>query len=485
MGFELLAMAIWATIVVLVLATMVGTLVRGLTLPRQLRGRVESVCGVCRYEVTPGHRDTCPECGNPYLRGGILTKSLAKQARPSVWSVLVSWTVLYTIFAGIVFGFVMSAGYAMGGGASQFTCNQTFEAIRDDAGAPTGVAGYTVRYDADLTVQNYMSLQSGTLSISVRPDHGPSVVATIDLATGAWQATGGAQPLNGQVFDDQAATQLLASAGIDVTASYVQHEAQLLAGSIVALRNDPMTTSSDNMGLIPSQLQPTTPFSPIPWQPFSLDVTSSGRTTLGQAEYQFESVVTDPTHHAPRFSGRIALAFADDDTHALAHVHLTLSPSVGWPVEMDYDPAAHTVHLEHGDQKRELQVGDHHAAVLAARNEAGLTDADTDVRDGIDELAGLIADAETSPGPHLTLYLTPPPASLPPAAPDGEPDGGFATQNSSIVNYGSYPGGPFGDYLPMTICLAIEFVLYLVGAVLIILRRRAMFRSIERPATTA
>ncbi|MBZ0171425.1 MAG: hypothetical protein K8E66_03510, partial [Phycisphaerales bacterium] len=363
----------WLLILALPSALLLSIIVRGLTLPKFLRGRARSVCGVCHYEVTPGYRDTCPECGRPYLKGGILTRLLAKQMRPGVASILVSWTLLCLLLGGFVLMVVSTVGFGAMSQTTRFTYSQTFRSTRDDGNTPTGVAGYDVRFDADLTTDFVGPVKSGALTVSIRPDSGPTVLVAIDPVTLDWQASGGDRPRSGGLFDAAAAQEALVSAGIDVSTAYVRREADLLADAVEDIHRDPTMATNTELGW---GQNPSTSSFPHrsgppagPWTPFYLDVTASGTNADGDSEYQFESVVTDTARGVPEYEGRISLVIDDTEPRALRAVRLTLRPSEGWPVEMVYDPARKVATLTRGDQTNEYQADTHHAAVLAARDE--------------------------------------------------------------------------------------------------------------------
>ena len=375
----------WLLIGGIPLALLALVLVRGLTLPRGMKRATPAVCGHCRHGIASVSRDTpmlerCPECGTPYTVGGVLTLSLAKKTRPGLVALLLCWTLLagsITMFAWAIAGTVAATSTMSSGMQQSFS--QSIGAVRSDGGAPTSEPGYSVRFDADLTYQWTGPATGGAITLTLRPDNGPSTRLEIDAASGSWTlpSTGDTGP----VFDEPGAARAFAAAGIDETTAWAQHEAGLLAAAVDFLRSDPATAMYDvlsNPASGASTSVSTSPFGAtvttrttvgaggggtsvtrsISWSPDHLVATSQAGDSATGLTFGFESDTIDqrytgnPSVHA--YDGTLGALFNDDGSGpVLSLVTVTVRPPEGWPATLVYEPRAMSAEITRGSETSE------------------------------------------------------------------------------------------------------------------------------------
>ncbi len=489
MGFAIFAALIWIVIAAVPVALLISVLVRGLTLPRGLSPGSPAVCGKCLHEVASVSAETpmlerCPECGLPYIRGGVLTLALAKKTRPGMVSVIICWTGLAAVITMIGSGIALSVATASSiGSGMQQSFSQTITAVRTDAGQPTGEPGYEIRFDGDIAYQWGAGASSGTIEMVIRPESGPAARVEVDAGTGAWTipATG----TSGNAFDGVAALDALRLAGIDTTPAYVQVEADALASTVAYIRRDPETALYDVLGNSPvaqtGHAHQT--WNAYTWSPTHLANPAQEGDSSGTLRFTFESDTTNygytATRSAHAYDGSIAFFFADDGAGPrVDRVTVTVRPPEGWPATMVYTPADDGVRVERAGTVSELTASSAHEAMTRLAESAGLLTPAGAHDPGLGDLAELIDEIRDDP----RVYDGPPPApamptpATPPAATgaDGQPDGGFVSPGGASQNYtmGSYgPDFPIAAFIVGVVGL----LGWIVGLVLIILRRVTIY----------
>ena len=468
---------------------LIVVIVRGLTLPRGLRRGKAAVCGRCAQEdaeITDGAPLPlrCPECGIRYAQAGLLTLGLAKRGRPGMASVIICWTVLSIGIGGFATSIVSSfATFGGGGVAAHQRFSHTITTVRTDGGAPTNADGYEIRFDGDLEYNFGSPVSAGTLSLTVRPDNGPSAAISINPADGTWSipATGA----SGTAFNRNAALASLEAGGIDTSPAYVGFEADELADAVQLVRADPDTAIYGVLGGYGNTYtQPSNTLGvTTSWYPGSLAVTDQKGDSSGELRFGFESDTTDSSYSGTPservFDGAVAFRFADDGAggRRVDTVELFVRPPEGWPVTLRYslDDASGTLTQQGGAESHTPESD--LAALEKVAELTGTTGASGALDPGLSDVLRLSEEARKTPTTHDQAAPAHPHASGQTGAAanapgDGEPDGGFVSLRPATQNWVTPMGGyqsafPIAILGPMGGC----FLLYAGGVVFIVVRR--------------
>lgn len=474
---------------------LIRIVIRGLTLPRGLRRGRAAVCGRCSQEVAEITDAAplplrCPECGTKYAQAGLLSLGLAKRTRPGMASVIVSWTLLMLGVSAFAAGIVGSIAGINGG---TFTANQSFShtvrAVRTDGSAPTGIAGYEVRFDGDLEFAYGSPVSSGTLELALRPDSGPAVRVEIDPATTAWTipSTGD----TGSSFDRAAARAAFAAAGLDTSPAYIDFEAGELADAVRFVRTSPDQACYSVLGTGSSYNAPITTSGVVTsWYPSSLSVTGQRGGAAGPLRFEFESDTIDANYNGnpsnQAYDGHIEFRFKPAGVGSVAtprtvtEVLITVRPPEGWPVALNYNLDASTGSVAEGQNTDAFVPASDRDAVEKIAEIAGLADGAGSYDPGLRDLIDLIDEVRRNPTIHdnpgsHTHTASQAHATANPAG-DGEPDGGLVSARAATQSYGNTSPG-FASSFPVAIMITLGacFVIYAAGIVGIAVRRTKIF----------
>lgn len=482
MLFGLLMMIPYLLVLLVPVVLLVGVIVRGLTLPRVLNRAGGSVCGACAHGVAPG-ADRCPECGRLYREAGIFTVFVARRTRPGLTRCIFSWTGLCLLLGIFAAGISQWVTYGMGGMTQNVSFTEILAANRDDGLTPTGVPGYEVRFDASVEYDWGNAVKSGTLGVEIRPDAGKTVRIDIDPSDTSWTVTHDGQTLTGSLFDEIAARDVLSAAGFDTSKPYIIRESRDLADAVRLVHRSPEVAQwsvTGNQPYGPGTSAGAVASSPLDsWWPDSLSetgrITSGNQTTVG-----FES----DRYGADQFQGEARLFFSAGPAVALDRVEVMIRPASGDAVELEYVPASRDATITHGTDVHTLSDKWPEYAIAEAMRMIGVA---THHGDNVaDDLADLIDIAER----QAWLIVSTQPASgtaqpaSTPGASDGEPDGGLVVRTQSTQNWVNPMRA--SSMFPLLAAIGIVIVIYIVGIVVIILRRAAIYRGYDaKPGAAA
>lgn len=409
-------------------------------------------------------------------------------------SVIVCWT-LFALGLGTTATAIVSSFSTLNNFNMRQRFSHTIAGVRTDGTTPTTVPGYEVRFDGELEYTYGSPVSGGTLTLTVRPDSGPSATIDIDPAAGSWTIPSTGE--SGPDFDRSAAIKVLGVAGIDTSPTYVNFEAGELADAVRLVRNDPETAIYSVLGTH-MQHTTTTHHQHTPattWYPSHLIVTSQSGDSASTLRFDYESDPVDSNYTGASssvfYDGRIALDFttapppqsnasAPAGGPTLATVTLTAQPPVGHPAELVYDLTAGTATITRGPDSEQFQPATDRDAIERFVATTGLTGTDGPMDPGLKDILDLVEqvratptlhDQQSNPMAHVPNTGRPGNATANPAG-DGEPDGGFveskpATQNWMPSSNAYQSGFPTG----ILVTIGVNFLLYLGGVAFIIIRR--------------
>ena len=495
----------WMTIIPFIIVfalpgvLLISVIIRGLTLPRGLRRGRAAVCGRCSQEVADITESSplplrCPECGTKYAYAGLLSLGLAKRNRPGMASVIVSWSLLAAA-AGITATAIVSSF-----SANNYTTRQRFshtiESVRTDGTVTTNTDGYEVRFDGELEFAFGSPVRSGSLTLTVFPDNGPSASIDIDPGTGSWSipTTGD----TGVAFDRNAAFKALEAAGINTGPAYVGFEAGELTDAVQLVRTRPDTAVYSvlgNYGNSFPQQTATTPFT-TNWSPRSLAVTGQNGDSANGLRFSFESDMLDANYAGSssteaynggvefEFAGAQASAQGGPNSPKVTAVTINIRPPEGWPVSARYDLTTKTGTLTQGESSEEYLPADDKEAIRKIAEITGLADGAGSYDPGLRDILDLVEDVRRTPdkydlkpagntgGGHAHNQNWSPGHATANSAGDGEPDGGFVETRPATQNWMS-TGGGFQNAFPVGVMITIGtcLLIYAGGIALIVVRR--------------
>ena len=221
----------------------------------------------------------------------------------------------------------------------------------------------------------------------------------------------------------------------------------------------------------------------ITWAPGHLTATAQSGDSSSALSFAFESNTVDQFHsgspslHA--YDGSIRVGFLDEGTGpVLGTITISVRPPEGWPVEMVYEPGRAHAAITRAGESSEASPSSHPEAIALLADTAGLTTPSGSPDPGLEDLLDLIVELEVNPTAYDTVsaYGASGGGSAIAATPpgDGNPDGGFVTVAPASNQFNYAPSGAMVP-IPMIVVLGIGILLWMVGIVLIVLRRFSLY----------
>ena len=203
-------------------------IVRSLTVPGNLAGK--PVCAVCSYPVASVSIERCPECGTPYLAGGIRTPRSAVRDRGSTASAVIAWTFLAASVGFIASMVFMAVSFSLSIPAMAVQTAQGIAVYRPiESVATPGVVREGPDYTLEFTVDGTWDLSgmgvdangkptysgTGTIGVTLLIDQQPQPPLVFDLSST-------------ELLPEADALAMFQAAGLDVDDEVIGFEARQL-----------------------------------------------------------------------------------------------------------------------------------------------------------------------------------------------------------------------------------------------------------------
>jgi|GEM_PF-2703844 len=472
---------------VLVIIILFRPAFRALTVPRAVRRR-QAVCGTCRHLVADPIPERCPECGTPYLLGGVLTRSLAARTRESTGFFVVAWTLLAIALISVLWPIASHVTERFTGTLTAASGNDGLQPIRPnewDRDPNTDYQLYDAEFEYDVAMIRPQfgnpnsvgyDVKAGEYTLTISPDTGPRATVRWDARTGAWAAETASGTSDGEAIDRGVFEMLYRDASLDPAHPYVARELDELAQLVIVLETSPGRILRNNSRMLEEALYPdrdrnewihnsdAIEQAAKPWNG-GLSSWHLGDVMRGSGEFRHRS---DYEEDLRDFELSVE-AESINSSFSFSKVEYVFTPDAGWPVSL----------VIHADGSWSVTADPDNPPGTGTRvNEATWTTLQTALAESrieipTDRMRSLEAIYTAAPR-DIAMWRAP---SENGASAHDRDDGGFEFWGGSSSSGGPYTPG--ADYIPpgfiagasAAACVALA---WLVGGVFALRRRKRL-----------